>query len=394
MSLPLEDIRVADFSQLYAGPMASMLLADQGAQVVKVESLDGDSSRAIDPINGTADLSPTFIALNRNKKSIVIDLSSPSGMEVVHRLANWVDVAIFNPSGGGNNQHGIRYEDLALINPALIYVSITGYGRVGPDIDHLAHETDIQRKSGALINGRLPDGTLIPSRTPYSHVSSGILNAYAIMVALSERDSTGKGQMIETNFLHTSIVLQSVQLIKYQQYGQDQLAPPFPGTVNCFPCNDGKYIQMNVSSHHWRRYCYAMGLEHMAEDPFDTPPKRTERREIIYETFAARFINRSSAEWEVVFNEATVPATVVQDSVQGVFDDPQVVANNMFIEFQQPGLGTVTLPSIPFSMSDSKDEPRILRHAPGKGEHTDEMLISLGYSEDDIRTLKTQGAVA
>ena len=393
MSLPLADIKVVDFSQLYAGPTTTMLLADQGAQVIKVEPPEGDSARAVSPIPGTNGLSPGYLALNRNKRSIVLDLDRPKGLEVAHRLARWADVAICNPASNARHQPGIGYEDLASINPRLIYASITGYGERGPDADLPGDDIAIQRRSARLTNGRLPDGTLVLNITPYSYMSSGILNAYAITVALSERESTGKGQKIETNFFHTSLVLQSVQLIKSRRDGQDELAPRFPGAVNSFRCSDGKYIQLNVVAHHWRRYCRAMGLEHMRKDPFDTPPKRTERRQIIHDTFSSRFITKTSSEWEDILNEATVPATVVQDSVQGVLDDSQIVANQMFTEFQQPGLGPVTVVNTPFSLSGSKDEPRFLRHAPEKGEHTVEVLLELGYIQDEVQALKAEGAV-
>ena len=394
MSLPLKHIKVVDFCQVYAGPVTTMLLADQGAEVIKVEPPTGDSSRDITPIPDTKDLSPGYLAVNRNKRTVMVDIHNPKGLEVVHRLVRWADVVVCNMRGSVPHRLGIAYEDLAPINPRLIYASMTAYGERGPGAALPGYDVVIQSKSATTVLRRMADGTPVPTTIFYNDMSGAMLTAYAIMLALRERESTGKGQKIEVNLLHTSLALQAVRMIKFPGISQESLGPAPTELTTHYICGDGKYIDIKpTTEQHWPTLWRLLELDELDEDPqFATHASRVENAQAIYDILSNLFIARTAAEWEVALKEINATAVVVNES-EAVFEDPQVVANGMFGQFEHPGLGLVTAVAPPIRFSGSADEPRFRRPAPEFGEHNVEVLREMGYSPDEIEALQKEGVL-
>jgi CoA:oxalate CoA-transferase len=392
MNLPLSNIKVVDFSQVLAGPATTQLLADQGAEVIKIEPPEGDSGRHYLPIPNSNGLSQGYVALNRNKRNIVLDLAIPNGLEVAHRLARWADVAVCNLRVSVPQRLGIAYEDLVAVNPRIVYASITAYGEKGPDATLPGYDLVVQAKSGITANRRMSDGTPIGSSIFYADMAGAMLASYAIMVALHERELTGRGQKVEVNLLHVYLALQAAQMIKVPNYNPPAqgrkpaaLATPYRGS-------DGMWIHIHAATdRQWRSLCRALQLNHLLEDAdFATPEKRREQAEVIYDILFNLIATKPAREWETILKAGNSPCSVVQE-VEDVWQDPQILANDMFLEFDQPELGPISVVNTPFHMSGSVEVTRFRRPAPHMGEHTEEIISELGYSEIEIAALRSEG---
>lgn len=392
MKLPLSDIRVVDFCQVFAGPATTLLLADQGADVIKVETPEGDNGRRYMPIPGSNGLSPGYVALNRNKRNIVLDLTTPKGREVAYRLVRWADVAVCNLRVSVPQRLGIAYEDLASINPRLVYASITAYGEKGPDATLPGYDLVVQAKSGITATRRQPDGTPVGSFIFYADMAGAMLAAYAIMVALHERERTGRGQKVEVNLLHVYLALQAVQMVKTPLGSH-----PGPGRrptalATPYRASDGRFIHIHAASERqWRSLCRALELDHLLNDPaFATGEGRYQQAEVLYDILANLIATRPAREWEAVLKAGNCPTSVIQEWEE-VWKDPQMLANNMFMETDQPGLGQVTVVNVPFRLPGSEEEPRFRRPAPQMGEHTMDILKELGYGSAEAEQLRAEG---
>ncbi len=395
MSLPLSHIKVVEITQGLAAPMTAMHLADQGAEVIKVEPHDGDSSRGGSPSGiDPPGFSLRILTYNRNKRAMVVDFTKPQGLEVIHRLVREADVLIINTRVGPRRRHGLTYEDLAAINPRLVYASITAYGDEGPEADLPGVDLNIQARSGDMAARRMP-GSPPPGQTSLWHfdMSTAMLAFAAIMMALYEREITGKGQRVEANLLQSAMALETLQLTRTP--GQTQGYPAkSDGLPNHYLCNDGRYFYIGVVGARWDDVCGALGLEALAKDPrFDTQEKRQQNEVALHGILANHFSTKSSAEWDAMLKRGLRPGTVVQE-ISDLFNDPQVIANQMIIEFEQPGVGWVKALNAPFKMSAHLNDQRVRRPVPAQGQHTQEVLQELGYSLEKIEALKKAGAVA
>ncbi|MEE8442276.1 MAG: CoA transferase [Dehalococcoidia bacterium] len=392
MKLPLSDIRVVDFCQVFAGPATTLLLADQGAEVIKVETPEGDNGRRFMPIPGSDGLSPGYMALNRNKRNIVLDLTTSKGREVAYRLVRWADVAVCNLRVSVPQRLGIAYEDLAPINPRLVYASITAYGEKGPDATLPGYDLVVQAKSGITATRRLPDGTPQGSSIFYADMAGAMLAAYAIMVALHERETTGRGQKVEVNLLHVYLALQAVQMVKTTAGSQ-----PGPGRrpsalATPYRASDDRFIHVHAASERqWVNLCRALELDHLLDDPaFATGEKRYQQAEVLYDILTNLIATRPAREWETILKARNCPTSVIQEWAE-VWEDPQMLANNMFTQLDQPGLGPVTMVDVPIRLSGSGDNPRSHRPSSGMGEHNTEILHELGYGESEIKEMEKDG---
>ena len=388
MALPLSDIRVVEMSQVLAGPFAAMLLADQGAEVIKVESPEGDSARRLAPtLPGTNGLSLGYLSFNRNKRSVVLDITKPQGLEAAYKLFQWADVLIINVRVGARQRRGLAYEELKKVNPRLIYVSLTAWGANGPDADLPGADIAVQPRVGDLT-ARVPPGTPPTISTHFYHfdMSTAMLIAYSVMLALRQREQTGQGQNIELSLLQTALASQASQMTRL--VGTDLAYPVLSaGMMPNYLCGDGRYIYMTIFGGRWDLCCRALGLEHLAnDDRFNTPEKRNERAAELYEILSQLFATRPAAEWEARLKAAGIAATVIKE-INEVFDDPQVLANDMIIQFEQPGLGTIKAVNVPFKLGATSTEPWLRRHAPTLGEHTFEVLEELGYTPEEILSM-------
>ncbi|MFH1140080.1 MAG: CoA transferase [Chloroflexota bacterium] len=388
MALPLADIRVVETSQVLAGPYAAMFLADQGAEVIKLESPEGDSARRLSPnYPDSPGLSLGFLTFNRNKRSVVLDITKPQGLEAAYKLYRWADVLITNVRVGARQRRGLSYEQLKKINPRLIYASLTAWGEKGPDADLPGADIATQPRVGDLI-ARVPPGTPFPASTHFYHfdMAAAMLIAYSVMVALRQREQTGQGQNIEISLLQTALACQAIQMTR--RVGSDLSYPVLsPGMVPNYLCGDGRYLYITIFGARWDLCCRAIGLEHLSKDErFDTPEKRNERTDELYKILSDHFTTRPAAEWEARLKGVGLAATVIKE-INEVFDDPQVLANNMIIQFEQPGMGTIKAVNVPFKMSANSEDPLMRRHPPTLGEHTYEVLTELGYSPEDIQSM-------
>ena len=394
MSLPLSDIKIVDITQVFAGPFATMLLADQGAEVIKIEPPEGDSSRRLVPnFPGSNGLSSGFLSFNRNKRSVVLDLSKPKGRALAHRLLLDADVLVIATRVGARKRHSLSYEDVAKINPNLIYASLTGFGEEGPDADQPGLDVIAQARSGDLAGRRMPGGPM-PIQTNLNHfdMAAAMLIAYAVMLALRQRERTGRGQKIEVNLLQSALACQAPQMTRV---GESDNGYSIQASMDStYLCGDGRYILAAAAAGtRWAAICGLLGLDHLADDPdYNTLEKRHQKADELHELFSRQFATKSAAEWEAILKFKGLPASVIKDMSE-VYDDEQVIANKMITQFEQPGLGTVKAINVPFKILDTADEQWLRRHAPTLGENTLEVLQELGQSQDEIDALKAEGVI-
>ncbi len=396
MTLPLSHIKVMEMCQLMAGPMTAMHLADQGAEVIKIESHQGDAGRggATPGLPETPGMALRILTFSRNKRSIVVDFTRPNGLEIVRNLVRQADVLVINVRLAARQRHGLTYEDMAAINPRLVYASITGYGDKGPDADQPSNDNVIQARAGDLMARRLPDG-LPPGVTALYHfdMSTAMLSFGAIMLALYERERTGKGQRIETSLLQSAVILQAIQMTRVT--GMDQGRPARSNSLpSNYLCSDGRYIYTGVTGAGWETGCRAIGLSALAEDHnFDSQAKRQQNEVALHDILARHFVTRPAAEWEAML-KAEQQNVAVLSEIADLYDDPQVIANDMIIQFDQPGMGWVKAVNAPFNLSEHLYDQRVRRPVPTLGQHTQEVLQELDYSLEKIQALRAEGAIS
>ncbi|MFA7248957.1 MAG: CoA transferase [Dehalococcoidia bacterium] len=387
MSLPLAGIKVVDFATVLAGPFTTMLLADQGAEVIKIESPGGDSARGMGRVPDS-DLSFSFLAFNRNKRSIALDITKPAELQVAHRLCEWADIIVTNMRVDTRRRRGFTYEQLSALNPRLIYVSLTGYGDDGPEANLPGADITVQARIGDIAERRL-EGQPPPPHTQLFHIdmATSMLTAFAVTLALRERDQTGQGQKIETSLLQTGLSLHACQMTRVVGV-DDRYGGPITGLPQTYRCADGRYIlsQYINLERRWESLCDVLGVDELVSDPrFATIEGRRAHTEEIAGILTRLFLTRPAAEWETILKGAEHMMSMVKE-IDEVFDDPQVIANGMLTRFQQPGVGEVLGLAPPFRMSSTAGASWFRRPAPAIGEHTDEILRELGLpARDQLR---------
>jgi crotonobetainyl-CoA:carnitine CoA-transferase CaiB-like acyl-CoA transferase len=389
----LDGIKVLDLAQMWAVPLAAAYLADQGADVIKVEPPWGDEARrtiATAPLHGQ---NRHFIAVNRNKRGIVVDLRQPEGRDVIRRLASKADVLLQNFRPGVAERLGLGYDDLARLNPRLVYVASTPYGPRGPYAARRAYDLLVQAHAGLLSLRRAPDGTPQTSGVWIADMSTPMLIAYGVTLALLDRTRTGRGQRVETALLYAAVAMQTVDLVR----GTTERTPPqsFAAQAMYAPyrCADDRFIILVVvSDAEWRGLCRALEVEHLADEPrFATSALRAEHSAELYGLVQGILETRPLDEWLQRLMALDVPCAPVMARHE-IFDHPQLVENEMIVSIDQPGLGPVQLSGIPIRLSA---QPGALRRpAPALGEHTDEVLREYGLADTEIARLRAVGAVA
>ncbi len=393
---PLEGVRVLDLSRVLTGPYCTMMLADFGAEVIKVEMPGrGDDTRGYGPpfIEGE---SCYFMSVNRNKKSITLNLKSPEGMEVLLKLARQADVIIENFRPGTTRKLKIAYEDIREINPRVIYCSISGFGQDGPHAARPGFDLILQGMGGLMgITGE-EEGPPVKVGVAIADITAGMFAAYGIVSALYARERTGVGQYIDTSLLESQVALLTYMAGNYFGTGKN---PPKMGSAHpnivpyqAFRAADGKYINIAVGSERiWQSFCQAVGKEEWLDDPLcRTNKERVENRKVVVDMVADLIKARTSEEWLKIFAEAGVPCGPIY-SLSEVFSDPQVLHREMLVRVPHPRAGEVALTGIPIKMSETPGAVR--SHPPLLGEHTEEVLADLGYSPEDIKALREKGAI-
>lgn len=383
MDLPLQGYTVLDLSQVIAGPETAMVLGEMGATVVKIEKPGGEDSRRMATADDTG-IPRSFSMLNRNKRSLILDLSKAPGKEVLYRLVEKADVLVEGFIPGAADRMGIGYEKLSSINPRLVYASISGFGTKGPYADKPAYDLVLQGMSGVMAARRWPDGSPIPAPIWVGDASAPFMLAFGITMALLAREKTGRGQKVETSLLHAQIAMQGTQLVRLED--EEKLEDLASATFQPYRCGDGGFINVTIlNERQWKGFCGVLGIEHLADDPeYNSVAKRGGKRDELYGLLGGLLETRPANEWLPLFHAAGVPSGPVITRSE-VFDSPQAVENGMFIRRDQPGLGRVVEMSVPVHFSEFK--PAVQRPAPFAGEHTREILGEFGFKEREIEEL-------
>ncbi|MDO9596947.1 MAG: CaiB/BaiF CoA-transferase family protein [Azoarcus sp.] len=403
----LAGLKVLDLSRVLAGPWASQLLADLGADVVKVERPGaGDDTRAwgppwlADEDGRSTGESAYYLSANRNKRSLTVDLSAPGGQDLVRRLAAEADVLIENFKVGGLQQYGLDYASLKLLNPRLIYCSITGFGQTGPYAARAGYDFLIQGMGGLMsLTGRA-DGS--PGEGPLkvgvalTDVMTGLYATIAVLAALAYRERSGEGQYIDLALLDVQIACLANQAANYLVGGlvPTRMGNAHPNIVpyQDFPTADGHMIITVGNDNQFASFCAALGQPEWASlERFATNPQRVRHRDELVGLIRERTVGRTTDEWIAVMEAAGVPCGPI-NSLDRVFADPQVQARELRVEMAHPLAGTVPLVANPIRMSASP--VGYVRPPPTLGEHTEEVLESwLGLSAPEIDALRQRKIV-
>ncbi len=393
---PLQGIRVLDLSTVVAGPFSSMILADLGAEVIKVERMDGgDDSRGMGPHQGP--WGAMFVPLNRGKKSIAIDVTVPEGREAVLRLAAKCDIFIENYRGGKAAQLGLDEASVRARNASIIYASMSAFGTRGPDYLKPGYDGLIQGRTGIIsVTGADADST---ARAGVSLIdmSAGMWLTTGILAALYERRRTGQGQRVDASLLQTGVMLMAYHLL-YRQFLGVNPVPQGSGHASFAPYGSFKtadgQIMIGVSNDRvYRRFCKAIGHPEWSTDArFVTNVLRGKNRPALDELISEVLATASTAHWTAAFDEHDVPVSPVQSAGE-VLSDPQVRALGQLQPVQLPGTEQdVAIPRLPMSLSETP--PRIGGPPPRLGEHGAAILRSVGYSDEEIDSLCATKACA
>ncbi|MBT2325007.1 CoA transferase [Variovorax paradoxus] len=393
--LPLAGVRVLDLTRALAGPFCTMILADMGADVIKVEPLAGDMIRNWGPFDrGT---SAYYLSGNRNKRGIAINFRDPRAMELLRGMARQCDVIAENFRPGAMESMGLAYEALREENPRLIYAGITGFGRTGPagqrpGFDQIAQGySGLMSVTGSEASGPLRVGVAIGDQT------AGMWCAIGVLAALNERQRTGKGQRVETSLLGGLIGLLSVQGQRYLSLGE---VPKLSGNTHpvispygVFQAADGPLNIAPATTEMWQKLCALLGLGHLVDDPrFASNAARIERRDELKAFIEERLKTDTREAWTRILIEADIPAGPI-NNLADVFNDAQVQHNGFVEEIEHPELGTLRQVGSPIRL-DAMDGASIRKAPPLLGQHTFEVLREYGYSEREIDALAADGAIA
>ena len=404
MSRLLEGIRVLELGSFVAVPAAGTILADLGAEVVKVEHpVTGDPGRGFDVnpkgvITHEGGLNISFELLNRGKKSIAVDLTSLSGQEIIHRLANHFDIVVTNLTPHRQERYRVRYEDLSTVNEGLIYVVLTGYGMEGPEKNRSGFDYAAFWARSGLMGMLGQVGTPpVQERPAMGDLTTALSLTTAVGMALFERSRSGKGQLIETSLLHTGMWVMGTDLVVAlkdrepvrRNLRTDVINPIF----NFYEAKDGKWMQLVMvhGDKYWPRFCRALGIEELIDDPrFDSLKKRSENNVELIDLLDQRFAEKTRDEWAGQLDGEGCMWGPIQ-TLDEVIADPQAAANGYFLDILHPSEGGFRLVSPPLKFYRTPGETP--NAAPEFGQHTEEQLLSVGYTWDEIAGLRDEGAI-
>ena len=394
--LALDGVSVLDLSRVIAGPWCGALLADMGADVLKVEGVnDLDESRTWPPHKDGE--SAAYLLFNRNKRGMALDLKAPEGVEIAKKLAARSDVVIENFRTGTMESFGLGWDTLSAINPRLIYCSISAFGRTGPRKDAAGYEALMQAFSGIMSITGEPGGAPVRAGVSFLDLSTGLFTAFGIVNALLHRERTGQGQRVDGSLLETAVSLLAFHAEGYLLTGAIPKAlgsgHPSLSPYRTFRCQDGQWIFIAAANDRfWNRLAPALGLPDLATDErfarnVDRVKHRAELESILEQTIGA--LEREPL--LKVLEAAGVPATPV-NTVDQVMEDPQTAARGMVDRVRHPVLGEIPVVSTPVKFSAMRAGVRT--PAPVRGEHTDTVLADLGYGASQIAALREQRVVA
>ena len=394
MPLPLAGVRVLDLTNVMAGPYCTMVLGDLGAEVIKLESLDGDSTRNFEPkVN---DESYCFAVLNRNKKSISVDMKSPAGREIVMKLAAQADVMIENFRPGVVKKLGIAYDDVKQVNPGIIYASMSGFGQTGPYGRKGGFDIIAQGMSGIMMMTGYPGGRPAKVGIAMNDIACGVTTLYGILGAFIGKLRHGEGQYLETSLLEAGLAWSIWEFGAWFGGGEK---PTATGTrhrrsapYQAFRSQDG-YVTVGASGDKlWRAFVEKVVEQpHWLQDPrFERNPLRVKNADALQEMIEEIFTTKPTAHWVEKLDAAGVPGGPVYTYEQ-TLSDPQVQHRRMVHDIEHPKIGPMKTLGLP--IKSNGDLTAIRQPAPLHGQHTAEVLTALGYSDAQVRGLVSEGVV-
>jgi crotonobetainyl-CoA:carnitine CoA-transferase CaiB-like acyl-CoA transferase len=393
MKHALEGLRVLDVTQVMAGPFCAMLLCDMGATVIKVEPPDGDSTRRMAGTSGTD--SPSFNAVNRGKRGIVLDLTQPPARDVFRRLAGQSDILIENYRPGVMARFGLDYASLSADHPRLIYASISGYGQTGPHATKGGFDLIAQGVSGIMSITGTAGESPVKVGVPITDLGAGLFALAGILAALYYREHSGRGQHIDTSLLDAGVALSVWEATEFFRTGR----PPQPmgsahrmsAPYQAFRCLDGYITIGGANERAFRKVCAVFEHPEWTDDArFATDAARVQHRAELAALIEAITMAQPRRVWLERLDAAGVPCGPIQDYAE-VFADPQVQARELAVDVDHPTFGVLRALGTPLKLSETPLEVR--RRAPLLGEHTDEVLGGAGYGEEEIAELRRGGAV-
>ena len=396
MTKALEGIRVLDLTRALAGPFCTLMLGDNGADVIKIEIPgSGDDTRKWGP-PFIGDESAYFLSINRNKRSLTLNLQDPKAQDVFMKLAKDSDVVVENFTPGVMDRFGLGYEAVKAVNPNVVYCSISGFGQDGPYRSRPAYDQIMQGVGGLMSITGEPDGEPQKIGIAVTDIGAGMWSAFAITTALHHRDKTGEGQYIDISMLDAQVAWLTYQAAFF--FANDEppkrmgAAHPTLVPYQAFMCSDGKYINVAVGSERiWERFCQGMGREDLKDhSDYSVNSVRVAHRGAIVSMLQEIFLTRPVSEWVEDLQAANVPCGPIND-LADVFADPQVLARDMLQEMPHPTLGTIKQTGLPIKFS--RTPGGLDRHPPLLGEHNQEILSSLGYSDADVQSLKDASVI-
>ncbi|GBD84988.1 formyl-coenzyme A transferase [bacterium BMS3Abin02] len=396
MSGALEGVTVLDLSQGAAGPTCAMYLGDLGADILKVEPPGGEWGRRLGPpfVGGVA---AAFLGMNRNKRSVVVDLKKPGGSEVVLRLAEHSDVALESFRPGVAERLGIGYETMAKRNPRLIYAAISAFGRSGPWRDRPGVDGVAQAMGGIMSVTGTADGPPVKVGVPAADMAGGMYTSQAIIAALFARERTGRGQRVDVSLLDSLLAYQVVPLSMFLASGESPRrlgsAAPYAAPNEAFATSDGHVMVAAYTPKRWPALCRVLGKPELATDPrFDTNEKRVRGRPALREVLEPLFRARTTAEWIEVLDEADILCGPLLTYSELVAEE-HVVKGDAIVTVTHPAIGEVSSPVFPGRFSETRGDVTG-PPPPLPGEHSEAILGECGFGEDEIRELLRIGIVS
>ena len=392
----LAGLRVLDLTQFLAGPYATMILADLGAEVIKLEAPAGDWSRALPPHFVGGD-SCYYLSVNRNKKSIVVDMKNPDGLELAKRLADRSDLLVENFRPGVLDRLGLTWDELSRRNPGLVWASISGFGQTGPDRDRPAYDMIVQALSGGMGMTGEPGRSAVRSAVPIGDLSAGMYAVIGALAALEERRRSGRGQHVDVSMLDCQVSMLCYQAAYHlhsgrnpgrQGWGHDSI-PTYRG----FDCAEGTSLVITANTERmWRDLCGVLGLEALRDDPrFARNEDRYENRRALWPLLEQAFLARRAGDWTPLLLRAGIPVGEV-NTLEDALSNPQVVGRGMVLSLDDGGGNAVRVAGDPVKMSRSESGPHA--YPPKLGGDTAEVLReALGAGDEEIARLAARGAV-
>ena len=390
----LEGIRVIDLTRVLAGPYATMVLSDLGAEVIKVESLTGDEARRFGPFKG--DVSGYFQSVNRGKKSIAVDLKHPDGKALLMDLLAQSDILVENFRPGAMKRLGLDYETLRSVYPSLIYSACSGFGQTGPYSHRGAYDMIIQGMGGVISVTGEPDQPPVRVGISIGDLSASLFTAIGILSALHVRNQTGSGQMVDIGMLDCQVALLENAIARFDMNGEvpKPLGARHPSITpfQAFETSDSWLMLAIGNNVLWQKFCDVIENPWLIQDPrFSDNASRTDNHTALQNILSPIIKQRTTPAWIDLLEPLDIPCGPIHD-VQQVVEDPQVKARDMILQFAHPTAGPLRMAGTPIKLTDTPGQ--ISGIAPELGEHTDDVLTSiLNFSKQEIHKLRSQNII-